>query len=293
VSPARRRDAVAYLQQRHKVSERRACKLVGQHRSTQRYEAQPGDFELKLVAEMNRLAGEHPRWGYRRIHALLVEDGWAVNRKRIERLWRLEGHRVPPRRKKRLGNEGPGVAANAAWNRPAVGPNHVWSYDFMTIRLDDGTGLRLLNVVDEFTRECVGFHVARNIGTREVQRQLAQMFRARGARPSVLRSDNGREFTSAELLAWLAGEGVEAAPVEKASPQQNCFVERFNGTMRDELLNGEWFHSLTEARVVIGDWVEGYNTARPHRGLGMRTPARFAADHRAASSDRGSIGSSP
>lgn len=292
MSPARRRDAVAYLQRRHKVSERRACQLVGQHRSTQRYQAQGDDFELKLVAEMNRLADANPRWGYRRIHVLLVEDGWAVNRKRIERLWRAEGHRVPPRRKKRLGNEGPGVAGNSAWNRPAVAANHVWSYDFMTIRLDDGTGLRVLNVVDEFTRECLGSFAGRNIGARDVQRRLEDCFRSRGTKPKILRSDNGREFTADVLLAWLANEGIGAAAVEKGSPQQNCFVERFNGTMRDELLNGEWFHSLTEARVVIGEWVDGYNTRRPHRGLGMRTPVGFAADHRAESSDRGSIGSS-
>ena len=132
------------------MSERRACKLVGQHRSTQRYQGEPDEFELKLVAEMNRIAAANPRWGYRRVHAVLVDDGWRVNKKRVERLWRLEGHRVPPRRKKRLGNEGPGVAANSAWNRPAIRPNHVWSYDFMTIRLDDGSAARVLRACQVF-----------------------------------------------------------------------------------------------------------------------------------------------
>jgi putative transposase len=126
VSPARRRDAVAYLCRRHNVSERRACKVVGQHRSTQRYESVPSDFEARLVKEMNAIAAEHPRFGYRIVHSMLVDAGWAVNRKRIERLWRLEGHRVPPARKKRWGNDATGGDANAAWNRPAIAPDHVW-----------------------------------------------------------------------------------------------------------------------------------------------------------------------
>jgi putative transposase len=277
VSPARRRDAVAYLCRRHQVSERRACRVVGQHRSTQRYELVPSDFEARLVKEMNAIAERHPRFGYRMVHSMLVEAGWAVNRKRIERLWRLEGHRVPPARKKRWGNDATGVDANAAWNLPALAPNHVWSYDFVATRTRDGGPLRILNVVDEFTRECVASHVARSIGTRAVRSVLEKLFDAR-AKPAIVRSDNGREFSSAELVAWLGDEGVTAAFVAKASPQQNCYVERFNGTMRDQLLNGEEFHSLTEARVVVGEWVEIYNTIRPHRALKMQTPARFAAE---------------
>jgi transposase InsO family protein len=277
VSPARRRDAVRYLCRRHKVSERRACQLVGQHRSTQRYAPIPSDYETRLVAEMHALANEHPRFGYRMIHALLVDRGWAVNRKRIERLWRLEGLKVPPARKKRWGNDATGVDANSAWALPSLAPGHVWSYDFVALRTIDGAPLRVLNVVDEFTRECVGAHVARNIGTREVRRFLETLFATRG-RPEILRSDNGREFSSAELVAWLSTQGVTAAFIAKASPQQNCYVERFNGTMRDQLLNGEEFHSLLEARVVIGEWVELYNTVRPHRALKMRTPERFATE---------------
>ena len=277
VSPARRRDAVAYLCRRYEVSERRACKVVGQHRSTQRYASVPSDFEARLVKEMNAIAVEHPRFGYRIVHSMLVEAGWAVNRKRIERLWRLEGHRVPPARKKRWGNDATGGDANAAWNRPAIAPDHVWSYDFVAVRSHDGRPLRILNIVDEFTRECVASHVARNIGTRTVQAVLERLFETRG-RPAMLRSDNGREFSSAELVEWLKEQKVIAAFVAKASPQQNCYVERFNGTMRDQLLNGEEFHSLTEARVVIAEWVEIYNTIRPHRALGMKPPARFAVE---------------
>lgn len=292
VSPARRRDAVEYLCRRHKVSQRRACQVVGQHRSTQRYAAVPGDFEARLVKAMNVLAEAHPRFGYRAVHALLVEDGWAINRKRIERLWRLEGHRVPPARKKRWGNDASGVDANAAWNLPAVAPDHVWSYDFVSARTSDGAALRVLNVIDEFTRECVGVYVARNIGARAVKVFLERLFATRTT-PEIIRSDNGKEFTAETLVEWLGDQGVTAALVAKASPQQNCYVERFNGTMRDQLLNGEEFHSVTEARVVIGEWVELYNTIRPHRALGMNTPERFAAEWRAANPARRKASKAP
>lgn len=137
MSPIRRRDAVAFLVRRHRVSERRACRVVGQHRSTQRYVAVPGDFEVRLIKSMRQLAEEHPRWGYRRIHALLVADGWEVNLKRVERLWRLEGLRVPDRNKHRA-TKGGGSDANSAWALPAVRPNHVWSYDFVAARTVDG-----------------------------------------------------------------------------------------------------------------------------------------------------------
>jgi putative transposase len=152
VSPARRRDAVRFLVKRRRVSERRACRVVGQHRSTHRYERVVPEYELRLVARMNELAAAHPRYGYRRIWALLRGEGWRVNRKRIERLWRLEGHRVPPRRSQASGKKAQGTAENAVWNRPATAPNHVWSYDFMSGRTRDGASLRILNVVDEYTR---------------------------------------------------------------------------------------------------------------------------------------------
>jgi len=282
VSPARRRDAARYVQRRHKVSERRACLVVGQHRSTQRYQRLEPEYELKLVVRMNELAGVHPRYGYRRIWALLRTEGWRVNRKRIERLWRLEGHRVPPRRSQASGKKAQGTADNAVWNRPASGPNHVWSYDCMSGRTRDGAALRILNVVDEYTRVALGCRVDRSIGASDVVAELDRLFDEHG-RPQVLRSDNGREFIAASLLDWLAERGVATAFIEKGSPQQNPFVERFNGTMRDELLNGEEFDSLLEARVLIDAWVDEYNTLRPHRGLGMMTPHQFAASSRAGS----------
>jgi len=276
VSPARRRDAVRYLRRRHRVSERRACRLVSQHRSTQRYRKLEPEYELRLVRRMNELAARHPRYGYRRVWALLRSEDFQVNRKRIERLWRLEGHRVPPRRSQTSGKRAQGTAANAIWNLPAASPNHIWSYDFMGARTRAGASIRILNVLDEYTRLALGSRVASSIGAGDVIAELERLFERHG-KPRVLRSDNGREFIAATLQAWLTEQGVATAFIEKGSPQQNPFVERFNGTMRDELLNGEEFDTLLEARVVIGGWVEEYNSLRPHRGLGMLTPRQFAA----------------
>lgn len=275
VSSARRRDAVAYLRRRHpKVSERRACRVVGQHRSTQRYRGIQPDFERWLIKRMNELAAKHPRYGYRRIWALLRGEGFEVNKKRIERLWRLEGHRVPPQRASRQ-KKNLGAASNAAWNLAATKPNDVWSYDFVADRTTDGGSLRILNVVDEYTRVALGTKVERAIGTRDVQLHLEQLFESHG-KPRIIRSDNGREFTAELLAEWLSEQGVAQAFIEPGTPQQNCFVERFNGTMRDEKLNGESFHSVLEARVVLTEWLIEYNEVRPHRGLGMLTPAEFA-----------------
>jgi transposase InsO family protein len=281
VSPSRRRDAVTYLCRRHRVSERRACRLVDQHRSTHRYRAQPPDLELRLVARMNELAAAYPRYGYRRIHALLRAEGFEVNRKRVERLWRLEGHRVPARRG-RSGQRAVGGAAGASWNLQATRPNEIWSYDFLAARTEDGLALRILNVVDEFTRRCVGCRVDRSIGAGDITQELERLF-ARHGRPSLLRSDNGREFIAQSLSDWLKERGVGQVFIEKASPQQNAYVERFNGSMRDEVLNGESFRSVLEARVVIEQWIEEYNTRRPHRGLGMLTPAAFYESLKAGS----------
>lgn len=224
---------------------------------------------------MTKLAELHPRWGYRMIHGLLVEEGWAVNRKRIERLWRQEGLQVPPQRLKASGQKAIGDNEHSAWALPAVTINHVWSYDFMTARTVDGGALRILNVIDEHTREALGSHVARSIGAREVTKHLTKLFEAHG-KPKLIRADNGREFIAETVIEWLQGQGVKAVFIQKASPQQNCYIERFNGSMRRELLNGELFHSVLEAKVVIEQWLELYNHRRPHRGLGGKTPASYA-----------------
>jgi transposase InsO family protein len=277
VSPARRRDAVAYLVRRHKVSERRACQVVGQHRSTQRYAPRPSDFEDRLIKEMNRLAETHPRWGYRHIHGLLVADGWKVNAKRIERLWRLEGNRVPPAKSKKSGKRAGGSAENSIWNFPAVHVDHIWTIDFIEDRTVRGVKFRSFNILDEYSRYFIGAHVARSIGSRSVQAFFAELFATEG-RPKFLRADNGREFIGAELAKWLTEQGVTILFIEKASPQQNGFVERFHRSMRSEVLNVEEFDSVLEARVVIGEWRELYNNVRRHRGLRMQTPAAFRAE---------------
>jgi putative transposase len=269
----RRRAAVAHLMHRFSVSERRACRVVGQHRSTQRYEIRPGELELKLVVRMNALAARHPRYGYRRIWALLRQEGFEVNHKRVRRLWAAEGHKVPPA-KRSSGQRARGSGAGAAWNLPAAAPNDVWSYDFLDARSSSGGQIRVLNVVDEFTRRCLGCHVARSIGSREVARFLEQLFSTHG-RPKRLRSDNGREFISETLGHWLSEQDVAPVFIEYGSPWQNPFVERFNRTMRDEVLNGESFHNVLEARVVLSRWAQEYNRLRPHRGLGMKTPQAF------------------
>jgi putative transposase len=197
--------------------------------------------------------------------------------------FRLEGHRVS-RRSRDSGKRAQGTAENAIWNLPATAPNHVWSYDFMGGRTRTGSPIRILNVVDEYTRLALGCRVDRSIGARDVIAKLELLFDKHG-RPEVLRSDNGREFIAASLGAWLAEQGVQTAFIEKGRPQQNPFVERFNGSMRDELLNGEEFDSLLEAKVVIGAWVEQYNSQRPHRGLGMMTPTAFAASWKEAANE--------
>ncbi len=271
---------MTYLERRFKVSQRRACRVVGQGRSTQRYAIVPSDFEARLVKELHVQAQQHPRWGYRKIHRLLVDDGWPVNVKRIERLWRAEGLRVPPRRVNRPAGKGPGQDSNSAWSRPALRPGHTWSYDFVSLRTVDGRPLRLLNVVDEYTRVAVGFHVGRSIGARAVLATLERLFDEHSA-PVLIRSDNGKEFVAATVVSWLNDRGVTAVPVAKGSPQQNCYVERFNGTMRDELLDGELFHSAAEARFVISRYLDEYNRHRPHRGLAMATPVAFDRAERA------------
>jgi transposase InsO family protein len=249
--------------------------VVGQHRSTNRYVATEPDFEEKLVCRMTVLAEQHPRWGYRMMHGLLVEEGWGVNKKRIERLWRQEGLQVPPQRLKPSGGRAIGESGHSAANLPALYRNHIWTYDFMSARTVDGGALRILNILDEHTREAHESKVGRSIGSESVRKHLEKLF-AKHGKPKYLRADNGREFISEALQKWLLDQGVTPIFIEKASPTQNCYIERFNGSMRRELLNGEMFHTVLEAKVVINEWIELYNTRRPHRSLGGKTPAAYA-----------------
>jgi transposase InsO family protein len=227
------------------------------------------DDEAALREEIIALAKLYGRYGYRRITALLQAAGWGVNHKRVERIWRQEGLKVPSRQPKRGRlwlNDGSCVRL-----RPER-PNHVWAYDFVEDRTRDGRKFRLLCVVDEFTRECLAIRVARKLGAADVIDMLADLFIARGA-PIHVRSDNGAEFTANTVKGWIAGVGAKTAYIEPGSPWENGYVESFNGKLRDELLNAEVFNTLAEAQVLIEQWRVHYNTVRPHSSLGYRPPA--------------------
>ena len=242
---------------------------MGQHRSVQRYAARPRPGEETLTAGIVELASLYGRYGYRRITALLRRAGWRVNAKRVERIWRREGLKVPRRQPKR-GRLW--LADGSCVRLRPERPGHVWAYDFVQDRTRDGKVLRMLVVVDEFTRECLAIRVGRRLGSEEVLEVLAELFVARGA-PEHLRSDNGPEFVAGAVRAWLGRLGVGALFIEPGSPWENGFCESFNGKLRDELLDREVFHSLREAQVLIEAWRRHYNTVRPHSALGYRPPA--------------------
>lgn len=263
------------LIKKYKVSERRACRLAGQNRSTNRYRPQVVDFEAKLVDRLHVLAQAHPKWGYRMIHGLLVAEGWGVNKKRVERLWRREGLQVPPRKRKNAGQKARGDDSNSTRRLPATYRNHIWSYDFIARRTSDGGPVRVLNLIDEFTRKALGSHVARRIGAKGVRAHLERMFALHG-KPAFLRADNGREFIAASLVEWLEDQGVKVVFIAKASPWQNGINERFNGTMERELFGHEVYHSILEFQYVVDAWTEKYNTMRVHRALAGQTPAAYA-----------------
>jgi len=245
---------------------------VGQPRATQRYEAQVADDEAQLTARIVALASEYGRYGCRRITALLQAEGWQVNHKRVERIWRQEGLKVPARQPKRGRlwlNDGSCVRL-----RPEY-PNHVWSYDFMHDRTHDGRSFRILNVIDEYTRECLASVVKRTLTHDDVLLCLTALFCQHGV-PAHLRSDNGSEFTATAVRQWLKRLDVAPLFIEPGSPWENGYVESFNGKMRDELLAREIFYSFREAQILIEAWRVHYNQVRPHSALGYRPPAPVA-----------------
>jgi putative transposase len=251
------------------VSERRACQALGQARSTQRRAPRVPDDEPRLVARMVELACEYGRYGYRRVAALLRAEGFAVNHKRVERLWRREGLKVPKRQPKRGRlwlNDGSCVRL-----RPER-KDHVWSYDFVQARTRDGRAFRMLTVIDEYTRECLAIDVARKLDSDDVLERLSDLFVRRGV-PERIRSDNGPEFTAKAVRDWLGRVGVGALFIEPGSPWENGYIESFNGKLTDELLACEVFDTLLEARVLIERYRVRYNTVRPHSSLGYRPPA--------------------
>jgi transposase InsO family protein len=251
------------------VSERRACRALGQHRSTQRKVPRGRDDEDQLTADLIELARQYGRYGYRKISALLRDAGWLVNDKRVERIWRQEGLKVPKKQPKRgrLWLTG----GSCIRLRPEY-RNHVWSYDFVEDRTHDGRKFRMLNVIDEFTHECLAIRVERKLKAIDVIDVLSDLFILRGV-PGHIRSDNGPEFVAKAVQAWITAVGAKTAYIERGSPWENGYVESFNARLRDELLNGELFYSLREAQIIIESWRVHYNTKRPHASLGYRPPA--------------------
>nr|WP_281173429.1 IS3 family transposase [Leisingera methylohalidivorans] len=249
--------------------ERRACRTLGQHRSTQRKVPQGRADEQRLTDDIIELADKHGRYGYRMVTGLLNNAGWCVNHKRVEGIWRREGLKVPPKQKKkgRLWlNDGSCVRL-----RPER-PNHVWSYDFVQDRTADGRVYRTLNIIDEYTREALMIRVDRKLNSTDVLDALTDLFILRGP-PVYIRSDNGPEFIARKVRDWIAAVGAKTAYIEPGSPWENGYCESFNARFRDELLNGELFYTLKEAQILIERWRVHYNTVRPHSSLGYRPPA--------------------
>jgi len=242
---------------------------LGQHRSTQRKKPVGRSDEDTLTRAIIRLASRYGRYGYRRIHWLLEQDGWHVGLKRVKRIWRREGLKVPrkqPKRRRLWLNDGSCIRL-----RPTQ-RNHVWSYDFVQDRTHDGRVFRMLTVIDEFTRECLAIHVRRKLNSQDVLHVLAKLFLRHGP-PEHIRSDNGPEFVAKAVRDWLARLSVKTLFITPGSPWENGYNESFNGKLRDECLNMEIFTTLKEAQVLIEQWRTFYNTERPHSALGYRPPA--------------------
>ena len=257
------------LQSVFRVSERRACAVVGQSRATQRYLPTQRVNEDALAKAIVSLAEEYGRYGYRRVTTLLKHQGGVVGKDRVQRIWRREGLKVPqkqPKRGRLWLNDGSCIRL-----RPTH-PQHVWSYDFVHHRSDDGRGLKLLTLIDECTRECLAIRVGRCLRSLEVIETVSDAMLIHGI-PEHIRSDNGPEMTSKRVRNWLQQIGVQTLFIEPGSPWENGYNESFNGKLRDELLNGEIFYSLKEAQLIIEQWRIHYNTKRPHSSLGYRPPA--------------------
>jgi putative transposase len=251
-----------------KVSERRACAALGQHRSTQGKLPKGREDEEQLTVDINELARQYGRYGYRKVAALLRESGWLVNDKRVARIWRWEGLKVPqkqPKRGRLWLADGSCVRLRPEYR------NHVWSYDFVEDRTHEGRQYRMLNVIDEFTHEAIAIRVKRKLNSTDVIDVLSDLFLTRGI-PGHIRSDHGPEFVAEAVRNWIAAVGARTAYIEPGSPWENGYVESFNARLRDELLNGEIFYSLREAQIVIESWRRHFNAIRPHQSLGYRAP---------------------
>jgi transposase InsO family protein len=264
---------VTHVRAKTNQSERRVCRVLDQPRSTQRYAALPRDGDEQLVRRMHELVRQHPRRGYRMIWGMLREEGWRVNRKRVHRLWRQEGLKVPGTQHKRprLGH-----SENGILRRRSEHVNHVWAIDFIDDTDARGRPLKWLSVVDEFTRECAALEVGRSMTAGGVAEVLIDLFTTRGV-PTHIRSDNGPEFVARTIRRLAELTGVEALYIAPGSPWENGYAESFNSRLRDELLNAEVFADVREAAALAASWRHEYNHQRPHSSLGYMPPAAFAA----------------
>lgn len=267
-----------HVQNELEVSQRRACEVVEQPRSSQRYAGQKVEKDKAIVKRMQELSRKWPRYGYRRITALLRAEGHRINRKRVQRLWRQEGLKVPVkvRKKRRFGS-----TENGCFHRKAERAMQVWSYDFVMDQTDDGRRLKLLPIVDEYTRECLAIEVARSIEAVDVVKVLARLIAVHGG-PEFIRSDNGPEFIAEAVQEYLKKVGAQTLFIAPGSPWENGYSETFNSRLGDELLKREVFTSLTEAKVLVEKYRRSYNEERPHSSLGYRTPAAFAVEQKMA-----------
>ncbi len=275
MNPAYRRQAAEEVIEKLGVSERQACKTLGQNRNTQRYELKMPQKDRLLIEAIREQANKHKhrRYGYRRITEILCILGWIVNHKRVYRIWRQEDFRLPKKRRKGKRRNGNGL--NACDRRPPEYMNHIWSYDIMEDKLENGRKVRILNVIDEFTRECLVSEVGFSIKQHDVIELLRYLFLVRGC-PAYLGSDNGSQFTASRVKRFLKDLGVDTLFIDPGSPWENGYVESFNSRMRDELLDGELFLHIDEMKYVVERWRMDYNHYRPHSSLGYMTPAGFA-----------------
>lgn len=264
-----------HVQKTFELYERRACQAIDQPRSTQRYVGQRASIDQALSCRMSELSRENPRYGYRRVWALLRREGWEVNKKRVLRLWREQGLKVPHKQHKRR-RLGMGSGENGVTKRRAEYPNHVWSYDFAMDSTEDGRRLKVMPVVEEYTRECLSLEGQRSIKACGVIDTLRRLFIERGE-PEYIRSDNGPEFIACALKEWLTASGVKTLYIEPGAPWENAYSETFISRLRDELLERELFVNLKEAQILLEDYRDHYNNHRPHGALGYLTPAEFAA----------------
>ena len=273
MSPTRRRESVKHLCRTFEVSERRACRAIGQPRSTQRYAAKPREYVRRLVAVMHELVRKFPRYGYRTITKLLRRVGFAVNPKRIYRLWRQEGFKVPRKPKKRryLGSKEGGIV-----RRPPRHSNDVWAWDFLFSRDEGGRLIKWLVLIDECTRECLVLEPSRNMTAADLRDRFTEVIRERGV-PRLVRSDNGPEFVAKALREFLELIGAGPSFIEPGAPWENGFAESFHSRLRDTLLNVYQLADLREAKEAARIWRDHYNLDRPHASLGDRTPMEFAA----------------